>query len=427
MIPTQPMPGGQGGKTVVKAEDATPSEQAPFRYRWQKKPKPQPVAASGSRDNERAYLERDHHDAQVANPSKEKKRSVSKKVDDDYCEESTVEEESDDDYMPAFGSRRRNDDGQDEDGDGDWDPRGSGDNMSTTGNGYNGRSHARNNTRTKKDTKTMGKKNAEAAVNGHRKHTRQGNGAPHPNGRVAGRSLVHWHRESPFYALCHILTNVSLTGARMIDKLVLIMVYECHRSGSKIPWDDIVHRLCPGSSGQAAVQHLQKLRDILLSQGHMVPPLMGRRGVAVDETIRGYVRDMDSAKPTDSRVLRWDEPYPDLKESLVVEGTVTGSGNYKRDKNYMNSGTTTIEKLSKNADGSRRNRLPKELTNPQAKTVKEVKTTATELRKSDRKAKRVMQKLAYNERDSSPDSVASIEDYEEVDSEFTLMIQRPKR
>jgi hypothetical protein len=202
----------------------------------------------------------------------------------------------------------------------------------------------------------------------------------------------------------------------MVDKLVLHIVYECHRAGIKLPWDAIVHRLCPGSSGQTAIQHLQKMRDILLSQGHLVPPLMGRRGVAVDDTIRGYVRDMDGEKPTDSRVLRWGEEYPDLKDSLFVEGTVTGSGNYKREKGYTNSPATTIEKISKNEDGSRRNRLPKELMEAKEKAVEEAKAATEQKRKTARRKKQVCKKLARSERASSSDTIASDDTIDDSDS-----------
>jgi hypothetical protein len=213
----------------------------------------------------------------------------------------------------------------------------------------------------------------------------------------------------------------------MVDKLVLHIVYECHRAGIKLPWDDIVNRLCPGSSGQTAVQHLQKMRDILVSQGHLVPPLLGRRGVAVDETIRGYVRDMDSEKPTDSKVLRWGEEYPDLKESLFVEGTVTGSGNYKREKGYTNTPATTIEKISKNSDGSRRNRLPKELTEAKEKVVEEAKAATEQKRKIDSRKKRVSKKLTHSERASSSETVASADTNDDSDCKSAPTIKQELR
>lgn len=187
----------------------------------------------------------------------------------------------------------------------------------------------------------------------------------------------------------------------MTEKLLLHLVYECHRDNIKLPWDKAVHRLCPGSSGQSAIQMISKLRDLLITEGHLVPPLMGRRGVDIDPSIRGYVRDMESEKATDTRLLRFGEFYEDAKESLVVPGTVIGSGNYKRLKNYVNTGATTIEKVAKNADGSRRSRLPKELLEASKKAMSQKRTEVENKRKHDHRQKHKSLKVAYNKRAAS--------------------------
>jgi hypothetical protein len=100
----------------------------------------------------------------------------------------------------------------------------------------------------------------------------------------------------------------------MIEKLMLHIQYECHRRGIIIPWDHIVHRLNPGSSGPSALQHLNKMRDVLVTEGHLVPPLLGKVTVKQDPSIRGFVRDMDAELPTTTRIVRWDEPIEDRKE-----------------------------------------------------------------------------------------------------------------
>jgi len=64
-----------------------------------------------------------------------------------------------------------------------------------------------------------------------------------------------------------------------------------------------VQRLNPGSSGMSAIQMLNKLRDILISEGHLVPPLMGKQKSNLDPSIRGYIRDMTSDRPTDVKVM----------------------------------------------------------------------------------------------------------------------------
>ena len=141
----------------------------------------------------------------------------------------------------------------------------------------------------------------------------------------------------------------------MMEKLMLHVQYECHRRGLIIPWDNIVHRLCKGSSGASAIQHLNKLRDVLIMEGHMVPPQLGKVTQKQDPLIRGYIRDMDAALPTQTRVVDWHEDIVDLKENLVVPGVVRGSGNYR--KGLPNA----IKKATKNPDGKRRNRLPLEI------------------------------------------------------------------
>jgi hypothetical protein len=141
----------------------------------------------------------------------------------------------------------------------------------------------------------------------------------------------------------------------MMEKLMLHVQYECHRRGLIIPWDNIVHRLCKGSSGASAIQHLNKLRDVLIMEGHMVPPQLGKVTQKQDPHVRGYIRDMDAALPTQTRVVDWHEDIVDLKENLVVPGVVRGSGNYRKGLPYA------IEKATKNPDGKRRNRLPLEI------------------------------------------------------------------
>ena len=100
----------------------------------------------------------------------------------------------------------------------------------------------------------------------------------------------------------------------MIEKLILHVQYECHRRGLQIPWDHVVHRLSPGSSGPSALQYLNKLRDVLVIEGHMVPPLLGKVTVKQDPSIRGYIRDMNDEIPTTTRTVRWDEKCEDRKE-----------------------------------------------------------------------------------------------------------------
>ncbi|KAH8820580.1 hypothetical protein F5884DRAFT_744930 [Xylogone sp. PMI_703] len=193
------------------------------------------------------------------------------------------------------------------------------------------------------------------------------------NGRVHGRKLVMWHRKS-----CHflsiglrqpphdlrtfssnsprLLTSNILTlaiGPRMIEKLFYHVIYESHRAGIDLPWGAAVHRLSPGSSGQSAQQHLARFRDQLVAEGHLVPPLLGKRNIKQDPNIRGHVRDFTSEDPYAVRAVSWNEKIEDPKENLPIDdGIIRGSGRYKRGNH---TGVTAHE--IRRANG-RRNRNP---------------------------------------------------------------------
>jgi hypothetical protein len=116
----------------------------------------------------------------------------------------------------------------------------------------------------------------------------------------------------------------------MMEKILLMVQYECHRDNIAIPWDRVVHRLQPGSSGPSFIQHLNKMRDILVLEGHLIPPPLGKPNIPQDTTIRGLIRDFSFEDPTTTRMVGWNEVIEHRKESLQVEGIVRGSGNYAR-------------------------------------------------------------------------------------------------
>lgn len=123
----------------------------------------------------------------------------------------------------------------------------------------------------------------------------------------------------------------------MAEKLLLMIQYECHRAEIPIPWDTIVHRIQPGSSGPAATQMLNKLRDILVVEGHMIPPPLGKTTIPQDPTIRGFIRDFTKEAPNAVRVVGWTEKIINRKESYKEPGVVCGSGNYVRDSSGRRS------------------------------------------------------------------------------------------
>ncbi|QYT01388.1 hypothetical protein H0G86_008429 [Trichoderma simmonsii] len=120
------------------------------------------------------------------------------------------------------------------------------------------------------------------------------------NGRVTGRRLIMWNRP------------------RMTEKLLLHIHYECVRHKVNIPWDAISHRLHPGSSGQAILQHVNRLRKELFAEGHMVPPPAHKNSPSTpyDPTVRGYVRDPTSDDKRATRSVGFDEKLDDAKMNL---------------------------------------------------------------------------------------------------------------
>lgn len=105
----------------------------------------------------------------------------------------------------------------------------------------------------------------------------------------------------------------------MAEKLMLHLHYECTRHKVAIPWDTIAHRLHPGSSGAAVVQHINRLRKELVSEGHLVPPVAQKPGTssATDPNIRGYIReDMHGEDRESVRPVYFGEKVDDAKFNL---------------------------------------------------------------------------------------------------------------
>jgi hypothetical protein len=106
----------------------------------------------------------------------------------------------------------------------------------------------------------------------------------------------------------------------MAEKLLVNIMYECSRYKSEIPWDSIAHRFHPGSSGGAILQHLNRLRSVLIAEGHLVPPLCQKPGSKsiVDPTIRGYIRaSPEGAENVHlTRPVLFSEPIEDRRFNL---------------------------------------------------------------------------------------------------------------
>ncbi|KAI1860775.1 uncharacterized protein JN550_011237 [Neoarthrinium moseri] len=117
------------------------------------------------------------------------------------------------------------------------------------------------------------------------------------NGRLPGRTLVHWSR--PF----------------MMEKALLNLLYECDVQGIELPLDHVAHRLWPGASGEALRQRCERVRTELLVTGHLVPP-KNRRGQQVSNLTRGVVR-ASPGDPNDLKTTR-DVPFTEPFDENIV-------------------------------------------------------------------------------------------------------------
>ncbi|EEU45853.1 uncharacterized protein NECHADRAFT_78769 [Fusarium vanettenii 77-13-4] len=116
------------------------------------------------------------------------------------------------------------------------------------------------------------------------------------NGRKKDRNLISW------------------TRPRMSDKLLQVLVYECNRAKIRLPWDQVAHRLNPGSSGSSIIQWLGRNRNDLIAEGHIVPPPLSPRA---DRTVRGVMRaDLDGDDTSTTREVLFTEPLYHPEYSL---------------------------------------------------------------------------------------------------------------
>ncbi|KAF4971390.1 hypothetical protein FZEAL_9872 [Fusarium zealandicum] len=116
------------------------------------------------------------------------------------------------------------------------------------------------------------------------------------NGRQKGRQLIPWKRP------------------RMADKLLQNILYECAQAKIDLPWDHIAHRLSPGSSGKAITQFLERNRQDLIAEGHIVPPTNNSHA---DKTIRGFVRADFEGDLTTTRPVPFKEATEHREQNLA--------------------------------------------------------------------------------------------------------------
>ncbi len=167
-----------------------------------------------------------------------------------------------------------------------------------------------------------------------------------------------------------------------MEKLLLFLDYECHMQQVQIPWDDIVRRLQPGSSGPCATQMLMKMRERLVVEGHMVPPEKTKPHIKPNPKVRGFVRKDPDGDPGVVRVVAWNEELEHPKKSLENPGISVGSGKYTRGPDGR-----------KSQSGARRNeprlklKLPDDVVQDSLKLKEEASAELTKARRDRYKRK----------------------------------------
>lgn len=115
----------------------------------------------------------------------------------------------------------------------------------------------------------------------------------------------------------------------MYEKLLLNLFYECGKANIELPWDRVAHRLQPGTSKDAIIQAIDRLRQTCLAEGHMIPPEVDTK----DPWTRGFTRVYPDSFVEDDilycRPVGWYEEVEHPKEKnptaerLTFNGTTT--------------------------------------------------------------------------------------------------------
>jgi hypothetical protein len=179
----------------------------------------------------------------------------------------------------------------------------------------------------------------------------------------------------------------------MMEKLLLFLEYECHQQSVEIPWDDIVQRLQPGSSGPSATQMLLKMRERLVVEGHMVPPEKTKPHIPPNPLVRGFVRKNrdPNGNPGEVRVVAWNENLEHPKESIQNPGITCGSGKYARGPDGR-----------KSQSGARRSmpRLKLEIPEEYTQTAQKLKDEASAKKTMERRERAKRKRLAQRQQDA---------------------------
>lgn len=132
-----------------------------------------------------------------------------------------------------------------------------------------------------------------------------------------GRQLTSWQSKSTisfdlsFSSFIVAATNITTsTEPRVFEILAFVIEFELHLDKVEIPWDRVAKRLAGiECTGDALKQAMAKRRDILLAEGHLIPPVLQKNDILSKLIIRGYTRDLTSDDPFTAVPVFWNQRW----------------------------------------------------------------------------------------------------------------------
>ncbi|KAK7998483.1 hypothetical protein PG991_014962 [Apiospora marii] len=138
----------------------------------------------------------------------------------------------------------------------------------------------------------------------------------------------------------------------MHEKLLLNLFYECNKADIELPWDRIAHRVDPGTTGEAVVQALTRLRQTCLAEGHLVPPELNTKDPWTRGLTRVYPDSFDEKDILYCRPVGWYEEVEHPKEKNPTAERLTFNGTHKFKWSYTANKAPVPDEWKE--DGSKR-------------------------------------------------------------------------
>jgi hypothetical protein len=95
--------------------------------------------------------------------------------------------------------------------------------------------------------------------------------------------------------------------------------------GGRMPWERVAKRLAGiKCTGDALKQAMTKRRDLLLAEGHLIPPVLQTNDILSKLVVRGYTRDLTSDDPFTAVSVFWKDVWTsDTGSWLILQQLVS--------------------------------------------------------------------------------------------------------